>query len=179
MAVRGINYDEGNEKDLGYESVTIHLRNDDKHIWNTGDFVRDWYYSTKFVLLGGLNGEIGGHSSSVDHFIMDGAPYDSAYLRFDDDGNGYLTNQYDYEDDNIEFFIPEGTTPTWDELREMCGDPKMKVGDVVDFTYEDDIDTGTITELNVEVEEDDYRVRIKTHHTELLVPYDNIHRPTR
>lgn len=28
--------------------------------------------------------------------------------------------------EGIEFFVKEGTTPTWEELREICGDKPVK-----------------------------------------------------
>lgn len=73
------------------------------------------------------------HSSSVDHFIMDGAPYDSAYLHIVDE-KGVL-KYLDRSDPNwfldkngvgegIEFFVPENTKPTWGELNELCNDKK-------------------------------------------------------
>lgn len=95
------------------------------------------------------------HSSSIDHFIMDGAPYDSAYLHME---NGNLVLKYIEEINEtelkiflkekyktkkqrdeaeeiirlnkmyserdiiggLEFFVPTGTRPTWEELKEMC-----------------------------------------------------------
>jgi hypothetical protein len=67
-------------------------------------------------------------SSSCDHFIMDGAKFDSAYLHIVDDKailkyldrtdpKWYLS---DICEEGIEYFVPEGTTPTWEELKEMC-----------------------------------------------------------
>ena len=54
---------------------------------------------------------------------MDGAPFDSMYLAFDENDKPYLTSEYI---DGIEFFVKEGTTPTWEELREICGDKPVK-----------------------------------------------------
>ena len=56
------------------------------------------------------------NSSSVDHFIMDGAPYDSAYLMFKE-GKPYLS--YDYDENGWEMFVPTGTEPTWEELKNV------------------------------------------------------------
>jgi hypothetical protein len=126
-----INYDEGNEKDLGYKSVEIHFGKDEKKFFATGNFVKDWWDMRKFMIQTLMDSETHFcHSSSVDHFIMDGAPYDSAYLHTTDEGKPvfkyvdrsdphYLLNQAEiYE--GLEFFVPEGTQPTFEELKEIC-----------------------------------------------------------
>jgi len=118
MAVRTIEY---NDVDIStYESVEIFDDNDQTHTFNTGNFVKDWFDSTKFVLTGGL-GEYPmlAHSSSVDHFIMDGGSrlYDSAWLLIDEK-QAELT--YDYTEDGYELFVLKGTKPTWKELKEIC-----------------------------------------------------------
>jgi len=48
---------------------------------------------------------------------MDGAPFDSRYLKMKDE-IPYLTK--DWDDGGIEFFIPEGTDWTWEELKNYC-----------------------------------------------------------
>jgi hypothetical protein len=82
MAVYGINYDEGNEKDLGYKSVDISYDNLKKQkVFDSGNFVKDWYDLVKFMIMELSKTEshfIG--SSSTDHFFMDGAKFDEAYL---------------------------------------------------------------------------------------------------
>lgn len=119
MAVISIKYDEGNKKNLGYESVIIHYGNDEKEIFNTGNFVKDWYDMRKFMIQNLLDSELAfSHSSTVNHFIMEGAPYDSAYLKTNDDGIPYFS--YVYDDESIEFFVPKGTQPTFNELKEIC-----------------------------------------------------------
>lgn len=124
MAVYGINYDEGNEQDLGYESVDISYDNlKKKKVFNSGNFVKDWYDLVKFMImeLGKTEPHFIG-SSSTDHFFMDGAKFDEAYL-VDENVNGETKSvlKYDgYYEDGIEFFVPEGTQPTWAELKEIC-----------------------------------------------------------
>jgi len=83
----------------------------------------------KFMVMEIENESIFTYSSIVNHFIMDGAPYDSAYLHTVN-GKGVLkyidrTNPKWYLDidgiaDGIEFFVHEGTTPTWEELKTLC-----------------------------------------------------------
>jgi hypothetical protein len=52
---------------------------------------------------------------------MDGAPYDSMYLKYDDTiKKHYLTKIYDFDEKGIEFFVNKGTEPTWDELKKLC-----------------------------------------------------------
>ena len=118
MAVTGINYEEPIPKT--YESVDIQYGDGmkEKKVFASGNFVRDWWNVKKFMIQNLLDSEHAFcHSSSVDHFIMDGAPYDSAYLRTDDKGMPYF--QYEYTEDSIEFFVPKGTKPTWEELKEL------------------------------------------------------------
>lgn len=125
MAVYGINYDEGNEKDLGYESVDISYDNLKKRkVFNSGNFIKDWYDLVKFIIM--ELGQIEPHfigSSSTDHFFMDGADklYDEAYL-VDAvvDGETKSVLSYEYDEDAIKFYVPKGTQPTWSELKEMC-----------------------------------------------------------
>src|SRR5690606_16097134 len=121
MAVININYDEGNEMDLGYESVEISYDNlKSKKVFNSGNFVKDWFDCIKFCILELPDGNHPiVHSSSVDHFFMDGAKYDSAYLITNDASKKvYLSYPAKDEDtDGIELFVPDGTKPTWEELK--------------------------------------------------------------
>jgi len=121
MAVKRIRYEEGT--DTGYECVELCYGENEVKKFDSGDFVKDWYDCMKHIILGDLNEPIM-NSSSVDHFIMDGAPYDSAYLIPDDENTQLF---YEYSDKRLEFFVPRGTKPTWSELKEMCGDVKEKL----------------------------------------------------
>ena len=80
MAVSGVNYDEGSEKQgMGYKSVYLHYKEDDEKLFNTGNFVKDWWDMRKFQIQELSESEPHFmHSSTINHFIMDGAPYDSA-----------------------------------------------------------------------------------------------------
>jgi hypothetical protein len=134
MAYTTINYRDGEKDNLGYESVEIHYgrgKSEKKKFFNTGNFVKDWFDCNKFKVMELAETEpFFTHSSSVDHFIMDGAPYDSAYLHMDGDRGVlkyvdrtdpmYLISQQDIYEGGTEFFVPEGTQPTWEELKEMC-----------------------------------------------------------
>ncbi len=131
MAAIGINYKEfGNP--LNYKSVYIHANSKSENkIFDSGDFVKDWFNAIKYYIqnqetLVHLSG-----SSSCDHFIMDGAPYDSAYLHFDDEGNpdlkyidegdkDYIHTQREVYENGIELFVSKGAKPTWEELKEYC-----------------------------------------------------------
>lgn len=125
MAVIGINYD-GDGKKIKYESVYLHYGNDKEKKFASGNFVKDWYDCLKFCImkLSGKDNAFFAHSSTVNHFIMDGAPYSSAYL--DTKGEPKLVYKFSYEEDRIEFFVSQGTKPTWEELRKLCGDPPKK-----------------------------------------------------
>ena len=121
MAVRGITYEEGTAS--GYKEVDISYQKNGEQavrIFNSGNFIKDWYDAVKWYLHADLKEIVLVNSSSVDHFIMDGAPYDSAYL-IATEKEPYLSYEYC---ESIEFFVPKGTKPTWKELREMCDDPK-------------------------------------------------------
>ncbi len=137
MAVIGINYKEGNKNNLGYKSVSISFGRtiNEKKIFDSGDFVKDWY-DLNFFIINDMEEQPISHSSSVDHFIMDGAPFDSAYLHIvdgkgvlkyvDETDPGYLYTQQDVYEKGIEFFVKEGTQPTWEELKEMYGNKKVE-----------------------------------------------------
>lgn len=138
MAVIGINYTGGNEinedfneieNPINYESVRLST-SENEYTFSTGNFVKDWFDAKKKMTL-----EIGdtypflASSSDVDHFIMDGAKFDSAYLHIEGetpvlkyidrtDPLWFETQKDVYE--GSEFFVPEGTKPTWSELKEMC-----------------------------------------------------------
>jgi hypothetical protein len=146
MAVIGINYeganhdyDENDERietlgGLKYNSVYVHYQGGEK-VFDSGNFIKDWFDAKGFYARGLMDKEpyLSG-SSTCDHFIMDGAPYDSAYLHMVDGKpvlkycsyydslemmEQLITNREIYEE-GWEFFVPEGTKPTWEELKEMC-----------------------------------------------------------
>jgi hypothetical protein len=143
MAVIGISYDgcdhdyddngnriELNPSTLVYHHVYLHTQ-EGEFKFDSGDFVKDWFrakmkysreISDKEPYLSG--------SSTCDHFIMDGANYDSAYLHIED-GKGvlkyidksdpnYIFTQRDIYENGWEMFVEAGTKPTWEELKEMC-----------------------------------------------------------
>ncbi len=141
MAVIGINYsggdhdydDNGNRIQLVpvvYESVYLHTR-DEKFEFKSGDFVKDWFQA-KMKYANELQDKepyLSG-SSTCDHFHMDGAEYDSAYLHIEEgkgvlkyidrsDPNHIFTQREIYED-GWEMFVEPGTKPTWEELKEIC-----------------------------------------------------------
>lgn len=121
MAVYGINYDEGNKKNLGYKSIDISYDNlKKKKIFDSGNFVKDWFDLVKFITkeLADTESHFTG-SSSVDGFFMDGADYDEAYLVVDEKGVPELCYG-DFEEIGMKLYVPAGTKPTWVELKEMC-----------------------------------------------------------
>ena len=121
MAVVGINYN----KDK-YESVRISCNfNTEEKVFDSGSFVKDWYFCNKFILFDLKDGHVS-NSSSVNHFIMDGAPFESAYLKVDGKENPYLDYKYDPTNERFEYFVPIDTRPTWEELRNLCDDPQKK-----------------------------------------------------
>ncbi len=127
MAVVNIDYNDGNKKDLGYRSIDVSYNNlKSKKVFDSGNFVKDWYDCIKFCITKIQNIEPIMHSSSVNHFFMDGAKYDSAYLVVTKEKTS-LSYDSEMHGENIELFVEENTTPTWEELRKICGDEKKKV----------------------------------------------------
>ena len=124
MAVVSIEYNDGNKKDLGYKSVDVSYNGGKlKKKFNSGDFVKDWYDCIKLILTKIHGKEHISNSSSVDHFIMDGAKFDSAYLKVVK-GKAELVYDDKAHEEGIELFVVEDTKPTWEELKELCGDNK-------------------------------------------------------
>lgn len=117
-----INYDEcGDSNNLNYQSVEVHY-GENKKIFNSGNFVKDWFDSIKFKIfeLSSDDRFPSMYSSTIDHFIMDGAPYDSAYLVGDEQENYELCYGSGWHNMGVEFFVHEGIKPTWKELKELC-----------------------------------------------------------
>ena len=118
MAVYSIEYDEPDVST--YKHVKISYGENQKKIFDSGDFVKDWYNLIKFIVLNLEEYPIVG-SSSVDHFFMDGANdlYDVAYLVPDENDETKLVYERKGED-FIELYVPKGMQPTWEELKILC-----------------------------------------------------------
>lgn len=121
MAVVSIDYDDPADNEIEYDGVILQYGDNKHEVFKNGCLCIDWYLCNKFIIHNIGTSEPVSHSSTVDHFIMDGAPYDSAYLKVDND-IPKLYYIYDNSRPGIEFFVPQGTKPTWEELRKMCGD---------------------------------------------------------
>jgi len=123
MAVIGITYNEPNPET--YKHVSIHYGGGDE-IFDSGNFIKDWYAHNKWIakeIDDKLKDEHGfSNSSSVDHFIMDGASVISKYLKYDEDDNPYLTKDYDWYDPGTEVFIPKDEDWTWEEYKQYCNE---------------------------------------------------------
>jgi hypothetical protein len=130
-----IEIDPSDPEYLKYESVYIHHRDGEK-VFDSGNFIKDWFDAKKFFQVELMDKEpyLSG-SSTCDHFIMDGAKFESSYLHIIDDEP--VLRYCTWADDSLdmmeilienreiyekgwEFFVPEGTKPTWEELKEMC-----------------------------------------------------------
>lgn len=125
-----IDFDPSDPNYLKYESVYIHYRGGEK-VFDSGNFIKDWFDAKNFYAIELMDKEpyLSG-SSTCDHFHMDGANFDSAYLHIVDgkpalkyidmsDPN-YLFTQRDVYEEGWEFFVKVGTQPTWEELKELC-----------------------------------------------------------
>jgi hypothetical protein len=125
MAVISIDYNEGGkEGNWGYKGVVLNsgatLRK--KEVFNSGDFVKDWFSCIKFIIINDIKGDNGfiSHSSSVNHWISDTKTYDSAYLQVKK-GKTMLLYGFNKETRDLpEVFVKAGTKPTWEELKAIC-----------------------------------------------------------
>jgi hypothetical protein len=141
MAVIGINYDgggfvydENNEPTelmypIEYKLVYLSTQSE-KFEFNSGNFIVDWYHAIK-KFYNEVDDIHLSHSSTVNHFIMDGAPYSSAYLFWENDlpilkylKEGWadsiesmLEAKQIYDNGGIEMFVEDGIKPTFEELK--------------------------------------------------------------
>lgn len=113
----------GKNDTLQYNGVEMVTRNDHKYEYNSGNFVKDWYDAKKKFLDFASDELFLNHSSSVDHFIMDGANFDSAWFVWDKDDPRLV---YEFDEKGWEMFVPKGTKPTWEELKHSIGYGKQK-----------------------------------------------------
>lgn len=143
MAVVGINYSgcghdydenggrvEKTPSTLEYHSVYLHTQTK-KYVFDSGNFVKDWYDAKKQYTEIQEDEPFLSGSSTCDHFFMDGADFDSAYLHLENDKGVlkyldktedelWFLSQKEVYEEGWEFFVPKGTQPTWEELKEMC-----------------------------------------------------------
>ena len=127
MAVVFINYDEPKSETYKVVGISMNDKGKDGRTeieFKSGDFVKDWYDCTKHIIENVVDTEPVLHSSSVDHFIMDGAKFDSLWLVNVEKEKWDLIKYKDIPDgkQGIEFFVEKGTKPSWSELRKICGD---------------------------------------------------------
>lgn len=140
MAVIGINYEGGDaiwnedESDIigntpvEYKWVYLHTSKGE-FVFESGDFPADWYNAKKKFYREIIEEEpyLSGSSTS-DHFIMDGAPYQSAYLYYENEKgvlkycseNMPLEERFKIAREGDELFVDEGTFPTFEELKERA-----------------------------------------------------------
>lgn len=141
MAVIGINYSGGDHDYddnnnfieitlVSYESVYLHTK-EGEFIFKSGDFIKDWFQAKMKYAKDLMDQDLFlSRSSTCDHFFMDGANYDCAYLHIENneatlkyldlsDPNYFLKQKGIYED-GWEMFVNNGTQPTWDELKKRC-----------------------------------------------------------
>ena len=121
MAVYGINYNGGDKNDLSYKSVRILYGENEEKLFNSGNFIKDWFDLVKFIIneLSETESHFVG-SSDVDQFFLDGGDklYDKAYLNTTNSASELKYKLVDW--DSIKFYVNAGTQPTWEELKEIC-----------------------------------------------------------
>lgn len=137
MAVIGINYTGGNiydgdtdniiDNDMVYESVSLFIKGNKTLIFNSSNFVKDWFDAKKKYVEIMHDEPFLSASSTCNHFQWDGGKFDSAYLHTIDDvpvlkymDDSKLIDEQTDVYNGWEFFVDEGTKPTWEELKEIC-----------------------------------------------------------
>lgn len=100
-----------------YQSVILEKNKDFFIRFASGNFVKDWYRCIRY-LMKNVAGEIF-MSTSVDQFLMDFPGYKSAHLTAKNDRPILV---YEGDKKGLEFFVPENITPSWEELKTICGD---------------------------------------------------------
>jgi len=120
-----IDFEDGNQ--ANYRAINLSIKGEELS-FKTGDPIKDWYDMIKSLIFAedGYRGYV--HSSSVDHFYMDGEQYECAYLIKDQkDGLWRFATDEDkkndpmYYDKGIEFMIPaDNSITTWEELKVYC-----------------------------------------------------------
>ena len=143
MAVIGINYEGANHNyddngerietpgGLKYKSVYVHYDGGKEKVFDSGNFIKDWFDAKRFYSQELMDKDpyLAG-SSTTDNFHMDGADFDSAYLHTDGEkpvlkyvdrsDPHYIFTQREIYENGWEFFVEPGTQPTWEELKEIC-----------------------------------------------------------
>jgi hypothetical protein len=134
MAFISIHYNEG-KKRVKYESVYLlyKKKRETRKVFDTGDFVKDWFNCIKFCITDVIKTDsLILMSSTVDTFIMNGAPYSSAYLMFNKKKEPYLEYlpvpksvkeqllRKKVLEEGIELFIEKDKKYTWEQLKERC-----------------------------------------------------------
>ena len=125
----GVIYDDEDNpvgNDTVYKSVKI-FTSQGYLEFDSGDFVVDWYNAKKKYSDISVEEPFLAQSSSVDQFIWDSGRFDSAYLHMENDDGvlkyldfedpAYHETQREVYEDGWEFFVPAGTKPTWEELK--------------------------------------------------------------
>lgn len=106
-----INYEEG------FRSIKPEIRHDRASVTipSKGDFVKDWFNLMDHAIH---HYDRISFSSSVDHFLMDGAPFRIQSFFIDGDTPILLDHE---AAGHIPFFTPADREPmTWEELKSYC-----------------------------------------------------------
>ena len=115
----GIEYDEFSKTvDMGYRYVYIFHKNE-RINYNSGNLIKDWFDAINYY-IDNSDSESLTYSSTVDNFFMDGClkRFSIGYIVHI---KGKRTLKYTKKySDNLEFFVPKGTKPTYEELVEYC-----------------------------------------------------------
>ncbi len=112
--VISIEYEDGNPQ-VGEQSVSIFGSLTGDKVFDTGDFVKDWYNAMEFALKNLKKLESLSFSSSVYHFVSDGALYEEKYLSVTGEKPELIDTQK--KEGDILMFIPKGRSMTWKELK--------------------------------------------------------------
>jgi hypothetical protein len=116
MACIDIKYDEPDVST--YSGVEFSDKTTKILFFSDKGFPTDWGKCMKYLITEDTDKHVS-FLSSINHFIFDGAPYDSGFLVENKDTNEWeLLYGEECSDLGIEFFVPKGTKPTWTEFKE-------------------------------------------------------------
>tara|TARA_R110000796_G_scaffold215732_2_gene331752 strand:+ start:19044 stop:19397 length:354 start_codon:yes stop_codon:yes gene_type:complete len=94
--------------------------NRNTEIFDSGDFVKDWYdYTKRKMQLDATEFQFVEHSS-VSEFVNNN-PYKMMYLTVGQNREWVLINSTsNYRWFDVRYYVEEDTNPTWEELKERC-----------------------------------------------------------
>jgi len=120
MAIIAIKYDEITQESYKGIKISYGEHMEFNKLFNSGDFVKDWYFLNKFIIDNLLENEYHiSYSSSVDHFLSCGNKYESVHLVHIKGNKWEFVKMKDLKPSQggLEFFIENGSDITWEKMK--------------------------------------------------------------